>query len=66
MKNQAQAPRSYCICIVASVFILSQVFATQVDRVEDLWFTSTLLGLAYGGVFGLFPTIVIEWFGLGD
>ena len=23
-----------------------------------------LLGVAYGSVFGLFPTVVIEWFGL--
>ena len=66
MKNQAHAPRSYCICIVASVFILSQIYVTQIERVDDLWVASGLLGLAYGGVFGLFPTIAIEWFGLSE
>ena len=25
-----------------------------------------MLGLAYGGMFGLFPVIAIEWFGLGE
>jgi MFS family permease len=48
------------------VFILSQVFATQVNNIEHLWMTSALLGLGYGGTFGLFPTIVIEWFGLSE
>lgn len=30
-----------------------------------LWAASATLGLGYGGMFGLFPTIMIEWFGLG-
>jgi hypothetical protein len=27
--------------------------------------SSALLGLAYGSLFGVFPTVCIEWFGLG-
>lgn len=64
-KNQIRVPRSYCICVVAAAFVLSQAAVTQIEGVEDLWHASALLGLAYGGVFGLFPTITIEWFGLG-
>lgn len=33
---------------------------------QTLWIASALLGLGYGGMFGLFPTIMIEYFGLGE
>jgi len=38
--------------------------AIATDDVEDLWKASLTLGLAYGGLFGLSPTITIEWFGI--
>ncbi|EKM58967.1 uncharacterized protein PHACADRAFT_249103 [Phanerochaete carnosa HHB-10118-sp] len=63
-KNHLRLPRSLCICLVAAAFIVSQVTVYAVDDVRDLWKGSALLGLAYGGLFGLFPTITIEWFGL--
>ena len=63
-KNQLQLPRSLCISLVAALFIISQLVVYKIDHVSDLWKGSALLGLAYGGMFGLFPTIVIEWFGL--
>lgn len=40
--------------------------AMVIDDVTGLWKASLALGLAYGGLFGLFPTIAIEWFGLGE
>ncbi|KAI5117521.1 hypothetical protein M0805_009529 [Coniferiporia weirii] len=64
VKNRLGAPRTYCLCVVATAFVLSQVLVTHIENVENLWRASALLGLAYGGVFGLYPTIVIEWFGL--
>ncbi|KAH8115676.1 MFS general substrate transporter [Phellopilus nigrolimitatus] len=64
VKNRLELPRTYCLCVVAVLFVLSQVLATHIENVESLWQASTLLGLAYGGMFGLYPTIVIEWFGL--
>ncbi|KAI0688651.1 MFS general substrate transporter [Cytidiella melzeri] len=63
-KNRLHYPRSFCMSIVASMFIVSQVTVYHIDNVENLWKGSVLLGLAYGGLFGLFPTITIEWFGL--
>lgn len=36
------------------------------DDVTNLWKASLALGLAYGGLFGLFPTIAIELFGIGE
>ena len=65
-KNHLQLPRSLCISLVAFAFIISQVTVYSVENVSDLWKGSALLGLAYGGLFGLFPTITIEWFGLRE
>lgn len=53
------------MALVSGLFIVSQVTVFHIDDVRDLWRGSALLGLAYGGLFGLFPTLVIEWFGLG-
>ena len=38
--------------------------AVTTDEIEDLWKASLALGLAYGSMFGLFPTITFEWFGM--
>lgn len=65
VKNRLALPRTYCICAVGFLFVVSQTVATRVEDVQHLWVASALLGLAYGGIFGLYPTIVIEWFGLG-
>ncbi|KAH9928843.1 major facilitator superfamily domain-containing protein [Fomitopsis serialis] len=64
VRNYLQRPRSFCITVVAAIFIVSQVTCYYVSTVENLWRASALLGLAYGCMFGLFPTICIEWFGL--
>ncbi|KAF9236916.1 major facilitator superfamily domain-containing protein [Melanogaster broomeanus] len=63
-RNRLNLPRAYCLCIVSAAFIVSQAFAIGVSSVESLWMASTLLGLAYGSLFGICPTIMIEWFGL--
>jgi hypothetical protein len=52
--------------LVSFFFILSQIAAANVDGVNDLWKVSALLGLAHGSVFGLFPTVCIDWFGLRE
>ncbi|CCM06575.1 uncharacterized protein FIBRA_08853 [Fibroporia radiculosa] len=63
-KTFLRLPRSFCITLIACVFVVSQVTCFYIDTVQNLWKASALLGLAYGAMFGLFPTIVIEWFGL--
>ncbi|KAG6375350.1 major facilitator superfamily domain-containing protein [Boletus reticuloceps] len=57
-------PRAYCLCIVSSLFIVSQATAMIVSSVETLWVATLLLGLAYGFLFGSCPSIMIEWFGM--
>ncbi|CAL1713245.1 unnamed protein product [Somion occarium] len=63
-KNYLKLPRSFCISLVAALFVVSQAVLYNVEHVNNLWKASALLGLAYGSLFGLFPTITIEWFGL--
>ncbi|KAI0655262.1 MFS general substrate transporter [Cubamyces menziesii] len=63
-KVKLRLPRSACIVLVAFMFVVSQLMCFSIDRIGDLWKASALLGVAYGGLFGLFPTLVIEWFGL--
>lgn len=38
--------------------------AVATDDVTKLWKASLALGLAYGSLFGLFPTLTFEWFGM--
>ena len=59
-------PRSFCISLVAALFVISQLAVYNVENVNNLWKASALLGVAYGSLFGLFPTITIEWFGLRE
>lgn len=63
-KTYLHWPRSFCITFVATMFVVSQLMLYFVEDVAQLWKTSSVLGFAYGGLFGLFPTITIEWFGL--
>ncbi|KAI0771714.1 MFS general substrate transporter [Trametes elegans] len=64
VKGKLRLQRSTCLLLVAVMFIVSQVVCLSIESVRDLWKASALLGIAYGGLFGLFPTLVIEWFGL--
>ncbi|KAG2124677.1 major facilitator superfamily domain-containing protein [Suillus clintonianus] len=57
-------PRAYCFCIVSTLFVISQLTAINVNDVAHLWKATAILGLAYGSLFGIAPTIVIDWFGL--
>lgn len=57
-------PRAYCFCIVSTLFVVSQLAVISVDDVAHLWKATALLGLAYGSLFGIAPTIIIDWFGL--
>ncbi|CAK5268448.1 unnamed protein product [Mycena citricolor] len=64
LKNFYGLPRSYCLILVSTLFFISQLYAAQVTAVADLWKATALVGLSYGTIFGLFPTVCIEFFGL--
>jgi len=63
-KSRFRVPRSFCLPLVAVLFILSQLSLITIGDVRHLWMASVLVGLGYGCWFGLLPTICIEWFGL--
>ncbi|KAJ7174561.1 major facilitator superfamily domain-containing protein [Mycena filopes] len=64
VKNRLGWPRSYSLILVSSLFFCSLLLAAQIDDVTNLWKASALVGFAYGTIFGLFPTVCIEFFGL--
>ncbi|GJJ69748.1 hypothetical protein EMPS_02096 [Entomortierella parvispora] len=45
---------------------LGQTFGSRVESIQDLTSVSVLVGLGYGSVFGVAPTIVSEWFGVSN
>ncbi|PPR04909.1 hypothetical protein CVT24_007153 [Panaeolus cyanescens] len=63
-KNKFDMPRSYSLVIVSVLLFISQLAAATIDHIAHLWIASSLLGLAYGSVFSLFPTVCLEWFGM--
>ena len=64
-KNRMGVRRAYCISLVAMLFFISQLVAMSIVDVKQLWKASLLVGFSYGAMFGLFPTIAIDWFGMG-
>jgi hypothetical protein len=63
-RYRLRLPRAYCFCIVSTLFVVSQLSVINVNNVAHLWKATALLGLAYGSLFGIAPTIIIDWFGL--
>ncbi|KAL0948954.1 hypothetical protein HGRIS_009059 [Hohenbuehelia grisea] len=63
-KTRLHVPRSYCLVIVSCTLLASQLYAASVEEVTSLWKASMILGLGYGSVFSMFPSMCIEWFGL--
>ncbi|KAL0577546.1 hypothetical protein V5O48_004444 [Marasmius crinis-equi] len=64
VKARLGQPRSYLLVLVSSLVLVSQLAASNIDRLNDLWKASALLGLGYGTVFSLFAALCVEWFGL--
>ncbi|KAG0637737.1 major facilitator superfamily domain-containing protein [Tuber brumale] len=56
--------RLWLIVASASIFSLAQLCALTVENPNWLWLVSSLSGLGYGVLFGVYPTIISEEFGL--
>jgi hypothetical protein len=63
-KSRLRLPRSYSLVLVSALVLISQIEAASIVHISNLWKASALLGLGYGTIFGLFPTMAIEWFGM--
>ncbi|KAL4067159.1 hypothetical protein V8B97DRAFT_974149 [Scleroderma yunnanense] len=64
MRTRLHLPRSYSLCIVSSLFIISQMTVISVSNIHTLWIASAIVGVAYGSLAGTLPSVVIDWFGL--
>ncbi|KAJ3562914.1 hypothetical protein NPX13_g8382 [Xylaria arbuscula] len=58
------ASRIWCLVIAAFIFSLAQISALNIVNPHLLGFVSGFSGLGYGFLFGVFPSIVAESFGI--
>ncbi|KAL2206648.1 major facilitator superfamily transporter [Sarocladium strictum] len=58
------ASRVWCLVIACFVFFIAQVCALTITNPHLLGFVSGLSGVGYGFLFGVFPSIVAETFGI--
>jgi MFS family permease len=59
-----KASRVWCLVIASFIFLIAQVCALNIADPRYLSFVSALSGLGYGFLFGVFPSIVAETFGI--
>ncbi|KAL3418352.1 major facilitator superfamily transporter [Phlyctema vagabunda] len=58
------ASRIWCIVIASLVFLIAQLFALSTTNPHFLVAVSSLTGLGYGFLFGVYPSIIAEAFGV--
>ncbi|KAK2067792.1 hypothetical protein P8C59_001499 [Phyllachora maydis] len=62
--KRLKASRVWCLVIASSIFLVAQVLALGVSVPYFLVTVSALSGLGYGFLYGVFPSIVAESFGI--
>lgn len=62
--KQLGLSRFWCLIISALIFTVGQFVAMNIEDPNHLWMLSGLTGLAYGALFGVFPSIVADAFGV--
>ncbi|TVY17539.1 putative membrane protein [Lachnellula arida] len=58
------ASRLWCLTLAAVIFLIVQVAALNITNPHQLVIVSSFTGLAYGFLFGCFPSLVAEAFGI--
>lgn len=56
--------RFWCIFLSSVVFTLTQIAGTSISNPNHLYILSSFTGLAYGFLFGVFPSVVAHTFGI--
>jgi hypothetical protein len=56
--------RSWCLVIASLIFSVAQICAINVENPNYLKYVSGFTGLAYGFLFGCYPSVVAEAFGV--
>jgi MFS family permease len=64
LAKKLDANRVWCLVLATLVFTLAQICALTITNPHFLVFVSGLSGLGYGFLFGVFPSIVAESFGI--
>lgn len=56
--------RFWCIVASSTVFLVTQLLGTQIEHPNYLFVLSSLTGLGYGALFGVYPALVADAFGV--
>lgn len=62
--KKLHASRVWCVVFSSVTFLFAQMCALGIDNPHHLAFVSGLSGIAYGCLFGVYPSIVTETFGI--
>lgn len=62
--KKLHASRSWCLVIASLIFSAAQFCAVSIEDPAYLKYVSGLTGLAYGFLFGVYPSLVAEAFGV--
>lgn len=58
------ASRFWCLVVSSCIFMLAQVSALRISDPYHLWILSSVSGLGYGALFGVYPALVADTFGV--
>lgn len=64
LKNNFKLSRTYSLFLSVSLCMAAMVTSSQVSNVDMLWLPTALSGLFYGTVFGAYPGIISDDFGV--
>jgi MFS family permease len=64
LNQKLRMSRFWCLVISATVFTVAQICALQVENPHFLYLVSCLTGLGYGALFGVFPALTADAFGV--
>ncbi|KAI9760387.1 MAG: hypothetical protein M4579_001683 [Chaenotheca gracillima] len=56
--------RYWCLVISSAIFCGAQMCAIRIENPQFLWAISGLTGLGYGFLFGVYPALVVDAFGV--
>lgn len=62
--KQMKMSRFWCLVCSSSIFTLAQVAGLNISNPNYLWILSGLSGLGYGALFGVYPALVADAFGV--
>jgi hypothetical protein len=56
--------RFWCLVVSSTIFTFAQIAALRISNPHYLWIVSGLSGLGYGALFGVYPALVADTFGV--